>query len=587
MQHRENGQLAKALIEQATEQQLITPKVLTLHADRRAPQRAKPVAFLLADLGITKTHSRPYTSSDNPYSEAHFKTLKYRPEFPERFDNIEHARGHCRVFFDWYNHQHRHSGIGLMTPAAIHFGQAPELHTARARVLDAAYDLGVPPVSVQGKRRLRRRGAKYSDRRTAGRGTRKLRTSIQSRDRLQRRRAEHCRRSRGGRDRLEMPRATLNQPRPRGGSSSRRRAHQPIFAARRTRRRVLPYVAIVGAAAAAVVVVVIPGSAARGDAARRVVEMFASSWQRGSYGRMYALLTPTARRRESLARFAAAYDTAARAATTQSLATGVPQPGRGGGMMLAVDVHTQLFGTIGGTIRLRLIETGNGPRISWTPAACFPGLRGTEQVTRIMVPSRRGSVLAANGQRLSAGPSGSDPLGAAGETIAGIVGRPTAAQRGAGITSVGITGLERDYNEELAGRLGAELLLGRRVIAALRPHAGTTIGTTIEPRLQQAAVAALGARLGGIAVVAPSSGDILALAGLALSSAQPPGSSFKIITASAALRARLTTPARVYPVASAATLDGFTLRNANGEACGGSLIHAFAVSCNSVLAPLE
>jgi putative transposase len=140
VQHRENGQLAKALIEQAAEQQQITPALLTLHADRGAPQRAKPVAFLLADLGITKTHSRPYTSSDNPYSEAHFKTLKYRPEFPERFDNIEHARGHCRVFFDWYNHQHRHSGIGLMTPAAVHFGQAPELHTARARVLDAAYE---------------------------------------------------------------------------------------------------------------------------------------------------------------------------------------------------------------------------------------------------------------------------------------------------------------------------------------------------------------------------------------------------------------------------------------------------------------
>ncbi len=139
VQYRENGQLARALIEQATEQQQITPKILTLHADRGAPQRAKPVAFLLADLGITKTHSRPYTSSDNPYSEAHFKTLKYRPEFPERFDDIEHARAHCRRFFDWYNRAHRHSGIGLMTPAAFHHGQAPALHAARARVLKAAY----------------------------------------------------------------------------------------------------------------------------------------------------------------------------------------------------------------------------------------------------------------------------------------------------------------------------------------------------------------------------------------------------------------------------------------------------------------
>jgi putative transposase len=139
VQYRETAQLATALIAQAAGQQQITPKILTLHADRGAPQRAKPLAFLLADLGITKTHSRPYTSSDNPYSESNFKTLKYRPEFPARFDTIEHARAHCRAFFDWYNHTHRHSGIGLMTPAAVHHDQAAELRDARARVLDAAY----------------------------------------------------------------------------------------------------------------------------------------------------------------------------------------------------------------------------------------------------------------------------------------------------------------------------------------------------------------------------------------------------------------------------------------------------------------
>jgi len=139
VQYRENGQLAKALIEQATEQQKITPGLLTLHADRGAPQRAKLVAFLLADLGVTKTHSRPYTSSDNPYSESNFKTLKYRPEFPDKFETIDHARAHCRTFVQWYNHQHRHSGIALMTPAAIHHGTAPQLHAARAQVLDGAY----------------------------------------------------------------------------------------------------------------------------------------------------------------------------------------------------------------------------------------------------------------------------------------------------------------------------------------------------------------------------------------------------------------------------------------------------------------
>lgn len=135
----ENAELATALIEQATEQQRIVPKILTLHADRGAPMRSKLLAELLQDLGVTKTHSRPYTSSDNPYSEAHFKTLKYRPAFPARFNDIEHAREHCRAFVDWYHHEHRHSGIGLMTPDAVHHGHAEQLHAARSSVLDAAY----------------------------------------------------------------------------------------------------------------------------------------------------------------------------------------------------------------------------------------------------------------------------------------------------------------------------------------------------------------------------------------------------------------------------------------------------------------
>ena len=101
--------------------------------------RSKPVAFLLADLGVAKTHSRPYTSTDNPYSEAQFKTLKYRPGFPARFTSILHARAFCREFFPWYNEQHRHSGIGLMTPATVHHGQAEQTHAARRAVLDAAY----------------------------------------------------------------------------------------------------------------------------------------------------------------------------------------------------------------------------------------------------------------------------------------------------------------------------------------------------------------------------------------------------------------------------------------------------------------
>jgi putative transposase len=139
VQYGETAQLAKALIAQAIEQQEIKPGTLTVHADRGSPMRGKPVAFLLADLGVTRTHSRPYTSTDNPYSEAHFKTLKYRPEFPDRFETILEAREFCRGFFHWYNREHRHSGIGLMTPAAVHYGQAQQLHDQRARVLAEAY----------------------------------------------------------------------------------------------------------------------------------------------------------------------------------------------------------------------------------------------------------------------------------------------------------------------------------------------------------------------------------------------------------------------------------------------------------------
>jgi len=135
---RESGGLAKRLIADTCEKEGIEPGVLTLHADRGSSMKSKPVALLLTDLGVTKTHSRPYTSNDNPYSEAQFKTLKYRPEFPRRFGSIEDARAFCQDFFPWYNTIHRHSGIGYMTPKAVHYGRASEITQARQfTLLDA------------------------------------------------------------------------------------------------------------------------------------------------------------------------------------------------------------------------------------------------------------------------------------------------------------------------------------------------------------------------------------------------------------------------------------------------------------------
>ncbi len=139
VQHRENAPLAERLIADTLQKQNIRRGQLTIHADRGSSMTSKPVAFLLSDLGVTKTHSRPYTSTDNPYSEAAFKTLKYRPGFPARFQSINEAREFCREFFRWYNESHRHSGIGLMTPTDVHHGRAEQTHAARAQVLNAAY----------------------------------------------------------------------------------------------------------------------------------------------------------------------------------------------------------------------------------------------------------------------------------------------------------------------------------------------------------------------------------------------------------------------------------------------------------------
>ena len=136
---RESAELAQELIAATIEKEGVEPGQLTIHADRGSSMKSREVALLLADLGVTKTHSRPHVSNDNPYSEAHFKTLKYRPEFPERFGSLEDARAFCRRFFEWYNNNHRHSGIGMMTPADVHHGRALRVRLGRARTLDAAY----------------------------------------------------------------------------------------------------------------------------------------------------------------------------------------------------------------------------------------------------------------------------------------------------------------------------------------------------------------------------------------------------------------------------------------------------------------
>ena len=153
--HREQKSLAVALIEATCMKQGIQPGQLTIHADRGSSMKSKPVAFLMADLGVTKSHSRPHVSDDNPYSEAQFKTMKYHSSFPEKFGSIQDARGFGRCFFPWYNDEHRHSGLGLMAPADVHYGLAELKRGLRCEVLEAAFTahperfrgrMPVPPV---------------------------------------------------------------------------------------------------------------------------------------------------------------------------------------------------------------------------------------------------------------------------------------------------------------------------------------------------------------------------------------------------------------------------------------------------------
>ena len=136
---RESAELAKRLMGETCRKQNIAPDQLTIHADRGTSMTSKPVALLLADLGVTKTHSRPHVSDDNPFSESHFKTMKYRPEFPERFGSIQHARAFCQSFFPWYNTEHHHSGIGLLTPEVLHYGRADEVIAQRQIILSQAF----------------------------------------------------------------------------------------------------------------------------------------------------------------------------------------------------------------------------------------------------------------------------------------------------------------------------------------------------------------------------------------------------------------------------------------------------------------
>jgi penicillin-binding protein A len=358
---------------------------------------------------------------------------------------------------------------------------------------------------------------------------------------------------------------------------------------RRLTHRALP--AIGGLAALALAAGALVGSLAA-SADERAASNFAGAWERGDERAMYALLSDSARSDYPFERFRRAYRRAAETATLSAVSAGDPEGARGDSFVVPMTLRTRVFGQLRGEL---LVPVEN-EQVEWKPWLVFPELRERERLRRESAPPERATLFSRNRKVLAEGPADarSSPLVGIADSIAGSMEpEESRAERDALYARgfprdwpVGQSGLEEAFEDRLAGRPGGELRAGRRVLARARPREAPPVQTTIDTRLQEAAVIALAGRFGGIAALDPRSGAILALAGIAFSAPQPPGSTFKIVTTTAALEAGLVKPTDEFPVETAATIDGVELENAGGESCGGSFRDSFAHSCNSVFAPL-
>jgi penicillin-binding protein A len=324
----------------------------------------------------------------------------------------------------------------------------------------------------------------------------------------------------------------------------------------------------------------------------RTAADFAAAWERGDYRAMHAMLDAASRRAHSFAEFRRAYREAAATATATSVRAGEPGDESNGTITVPVEVRTRVFGRLRSELRVPVSDE----KVTWGPLLAFPGLRPGEALSRLSRPPERGTLLSRDDKVLAEGPADarSSPLEAIAGSIAGTLApEETAEERNALYARgfppdwpVGQNGLELAFQDRLIGRAGGRLMAGERVVARARPRQARPVHTTIDTRLQEAAVVALAERFGGIAALDARNGEIRALAGIAFSAPQPPGSTFKIVTATAALEAGIVKPRTEFPVESAAIIDGVELENAGGEFCGGSFRNSFAHSCNSVFAPL-
>jgi cell division protein FtsI/penicillin-binding protein 2 len=365
----------------------------------------------------------------------------------------------------------------------------------------------------------------------------------------------------------------------------------------------------------------VPGSPEK-DAANH----FAEAWQRKNFAAMYAELNEASKRGVSAKQFAADYHEAQQIATERGItverAEGAHSEGGQTVVPVPVRIETVAFGDVEEDLDLPWAEGG----IAWAPYLVFPGLKAGEKLEAQTELAPRASILAADGTVLAEGPADAreHPMGTAAIDVTGEIGEaseeeePRLARQGfPPETPVGISGLERAFNRRLAGKPGGKLLAvpdgegkskgkggeagkgageasegsgsdasGGRVLAESKPEAGTSVRTTIDPTLQEAAVNALGGRAGGVAVLDAKTGDVRALAGQAFSAPQPPGSTFKILTSTAALEKGVVKLSDEFEINDGINVGGRFIENANGEDCGGTFREAFAESCNSDFLPL-
>jgi len=331
------------------------------------------------------------------------------------------------------------------------------------------------------------------------------------------------------------------------------------------------------------------------DAGRGAVTAYAKAWSTGDWAAMHAQLTADAQKRVGLLPFADAGRAALATATAAetSVRTGRPTKSGDHAWRVPVTVRTRAFGTITGSVVIPVRDDGGTVKVAWVPRLVFPGLQDGQRLTRTTTMPARGALLARDGSPLAQGPARTSTMPDVAAQVVGKLGAipPERTDELAALgvppgAKVGVSGLERVFDPQLGGIPSGVLRAGPTVIGRSAGRRGSDVRTTIDPALERVTAAALGARYGGAVAVNPRTGEIYAFAGVPFSILQPPGSTFKMITTAGALDAGIVKPSDTFPYATQAVLSGVALANAGGEDCGGSLATAFAVSCNSVFAPL-